>query len=197
MRLTKMFAIAMPVVMAVSAFGAAATFEIDSAHSSAQFKVKHLMISNVRGEFSKVTGTLVYDAANLAASSVEASIPVSTINTREEARDTHLKSPDFFDVAKFPTITFKSKKFASAGPGKLAVTGDLTMHGVTKEVVLAVEGVTGETKGMRGEIRMGASASTKVNRKEFGMTFGRTMEGGGLVVGEEVDITIDLELVKK
>jgi polyisoprenoid-binding protein YceI len=175
----------------------AATYEIDGAHSSAGFRVRHLMISNVRGTFSKVSGKVDFDPKNLAASKVEASVDVNTIDTSVEARDKHLKSPDFFDVAKYPSITFTSKKFASAGEGKYKVTGDLTMHGVTKEVVLDLADVTPEVKGQRGETRMGGQASTKINRKDFGLTYGALMEGGGAVIGDEVVITLDLELVKK
>ena len=175
----------------------AATYEIDSAHSSANFTVRHLMISNVRGQFSKVVGKVQFDPKNLAASSVEATIDTTTVNTREERRDNHLKSADFFDVAKYPTMTFKSKKFAAAGAGKYKVTGDLTIHGVTKEVVLDLADVTPETKGMQGETRVGGQASTKINRKDFGLTWSKTMDGGGAVVGDEVQITLDLELVKK
>ncbi len=175
----------------------AATYEIDSAHSSANFKIRHLMISNVRGAFSKVSGTVNFDPKNLAASKVDASVDVNTVNTREEKRDGHLKSPDFFDVAKFPSMSFKSKKFAAAGAGKYKVTGDLTIHGVTKEVVLDLADVTPESKGMAGEMRIGGQASTKINRKDFGLTWNKSMDGGGVVVGDEVEITLDLELVKK
>ena len=175
----------------------AATYEIDSAHSSANFKIRHLMISNVRGAFSKVSGTVNFDPKNLAASKVDATVDVNTVNTREEKRDGHLKSPDFFDVAKFPAMTFKSKKFTSAGAGKYKVTGDLTIHGVTKEVVLDLADVTPESKGMAGETRIGGQASTKINRKDFGLTWNKTMDGGGVVVGDEVEVTLDLELVKK
>ena len=175
----------------------AATYEIDSAHSSAGFKVRHLMISNVRGQFTKVSGMAEFDAKNPAVNKVEATVDVSTIDTRVEARDKHLKSPDFFDVAKYPSITFKSKKFAAAGAGKYKVTGDLTMHGVTKEVMVDLVDVSPEIKGQRGEMRIGGQGSTKINRKDYGLTYGALMEGGGAVIGEEVEITLDLELVKK
>jgi polyisoprenoid-binding protein YceI len=175
----------------------AATYEIDGSHSSAAFRVRHLMISNVRGNFSKVTGKVEFDPKNLAASKVEASVDVNTIDTAVEARDKHLKSPDFFDVAKYPSITFVSKKFTAAGEGKYKVAGDLTMHGVTKEVVLDLTDVTPEVKGPRGETRIGGQASTKINRKDFGLTYGALMEGGGAVIGDEVVITLDLELIKK
>ena len=175
----------------------AASYSIDSAHSSANFKVRHLMISNVRGQFKKVTGTVEFDPKNLAASKVEARIDANSIDTREEARDKHLKSPDFFDVAKYSELTFKSKKFAAAGPGKYKVTGDLTIHGVTREVVLDLTEVTPETKGMQGETRVGGQASTKVNRKDFGLNWNKNLDGGGVVVGDDVEITLDLELLRK
>ena len=154
------------------------------------------MISNVRGEFAKVTGTVVYDAKNLKASSVEAIIDATTINTHEPRRDDDLKSPNFFDVAKYPTLTFKSKKVEAAGAGKLRVTGDLTIHGVTKEVVLDVEGPTPEAK-MGPNIKAGASAVTTINRKDFGLVWNRVLESGGVVVGDEVKITLEIEMGRK
>ena len=175
----------------------AATYDIDPAHSTAQFKVRHLMVSNVGGEFGKVMGTIAYDQADPSKSSVEATIDATTIDTRQPQRDEHLKSPDFFDVAKFSTITFKSKKVEKAGEGKLKVTGDLTMKGVTKEVTLDVDGPYAEINGGRGEFKSGASATTKINRQDFGVSWSKTMDGGGLVVGDEVTVTIEIEMVKK
>lgn len=183
--------------IATSGLARASSWEIDGAHSSAQFSIKHLMVSNVRGEFSKVTGTLNLDDKDITKSTVEATIDVSSINTRDEKRDGHLKSPDFFDVAKFPTITFKSKKVAKAGEGKLKVTGDLTIHGVTKEVVLNVDGPAKEAKDPWGNIKSGAVATTKINRKDFGLGWNKVLETGGVAVGEEVSITIDVELQQK
>lgn len=175
---------------AVAALGA--DYKIDSSHSSAGFSVKHMMVSNVKGQFSKVTGTISYDEARPEATVVEASVDVTTINTNEPKRDAHLKSPDFFDVEKFPTMTFKSKKAAKGGRG-LLLTGDLTMHGVTKEVTLDVE-VSPEVKGMRpGVLVRGANATAKLSRKEFGLNWNRAIEAGGVVVGDEVLITIDIE----
>lgn len=169
-----------------------ADYRIDSAHSGASFSVKHMMVSNVKGQFSKVAGTISYDEKNPTAISVEATIDVTTINTNEPKRDAHLKSADFFDVEKFPTMTFKSKKAVKGGRG-LLLTGDLTMHGVTKEVTLDVE-VSPEMKGMRpGVLVRGANATTKVNRKDFGLNWNRAIEAGGVVVGEEVSISIDVE----
>jgi polyisoprenoid-binding protein YceI len=175
---------------------AQSTYDIDTAHSAAQFSVRHLMISNVKGEFTKVTGTVVYDPANPAASMVEATIDANTINTREPKRDAHLRSPDFFDTAKFPTLTFKSKQVWKSG-NTLQVKGDLTLHGVTREVVLGVEGPTHEQKDPWGNLRIGANASTKINRKDFGLTWNQMLETGGVMVGDDVAITIDLEAVKR
>ncbi|MGC4114112.1 MAG: YceI family protein [Myxococcales bacterium] len=183
--------------LAVPVLAQASSFEIDSSHSSAQFSVKHLMVSNVRGEFTKVSGTLELDEKDPTRSTVEASIDASSISTRDEKRDAHLKSADFFDVAKHPTITFKSKTVQRAGKGRLNVIGDLTMHGATREVVLAVEGPTAEVKDPWGNVKRGASATTRINRKDFGLAWNAALETGGVVVGEEVAITLDLELVKK
>lgn len=181
------------VLFSVAAVAQAVQYEIDPVHSSAQFSVRHLMVSNVRGEFAKVTGTVVHDPKNPQASSVEAIIDATSINTHETKRDDHLKSPDFLDVAKFPTLTFKSTKVEPAGEGKLRVTGNLTIHGVTREAVLEVEGPSPEVK-MGPAIRSGASATTTINRKDFGLTWNRLVEGGGVVVGDEVKITLEIEM---
>jgi polyisoprenoid-binding protein YceI len=173
------------------------TYKIDPAHSVADFKVRHLMVSNVRGEFSGVSGTVQFDDANPANSKVEASIDVNTIQTREAQRDTHLKSADFFDVEKFPHITFVSKKVVKTGDEEHKVTGDLTIHGVTKEVVLDVEGPTPEVKDPWGGVRTGASAKTKINRKDFGLVWNVALETGGVLVGEDVQIHLDLELTRQ
>jgi polyisoprenoid-binding protein YceI len=172
------------------------TYQIDPAHSAAHFSVRHMMISNVRGEFTKVSGTVQYDAANPANSSVEALIETASINTCEPQRDTHLKSADFFDVEKFPEIAFRSKSVA-AGDGELQVKGDLTIHGVTREVALTVEGPTPEAKDPWGNQRIGASATTKINRKDFGLGWNVVLEAGGVLVGEEIKISIDLEAVRQ
>lgn len=171
-------------------------YEIDSSHSSAQFSVRHMMVSNTKGEFSRLTGTIAYDPGNLAATKVAAVIDVSTINTREPKRDAHLKSADFFDVAKFPTMTFASKSAWREG-GKIKLKGDLTMHGVTREVVLDVEGPSPEVKDPQGGARIGASATTKINRRDFGLTYNKLLETGGAIVGDEVTITIDIEAIRK
>jgi polyisoprenoid-binding protein YceI len=175
----------------------AANYSIDSAHSAAQFKVRHLMVSNVRGDFSKLAGKLEFDPKNPANSKVEATIDVSTVNTREPDRDKHLKSADFFDADKFPQMIFKSKKFTPAGANSYNVLGDLTIRGVTREVTFTVDGVTPETKGMMGETRIGAQVSGKVNRKDFGVSWNKALDAGGVAVGDEVEITLDIEAIRK
>jgi polyisoprenoid-binding protein YceI len=171
-------------------------YKIDSTHSSAQFSVTHMMISKVNGEFQKVSGTVYMDPEKPENDKIEATIDTTTISTRDEKRDGHLKSPDFFDVAKFPELTFKSTG-ASMENGKLMVHGDLTLHGVTKPVTLAVEGPSAEIKDPQGNLRVGASATTKINRKDFGLMWSKTIDGGGMVVGDDVNINIDVELVRK
>jgi polyisoprenoid-binding protein YceI len=189
---TRLFALTL-----LLALGAAAQPEpwlIDGAHSAAGFSVRHFGVSTVRGTFTKITGTILIDDKNMAHSSVDVSIDTSTVNTQNEARDKHLKSADFFDVEKFPAMTFKSKKVEAAGAGRLRVTGDFTLHGVTKEIVLDVEGPTPPFNMGRG-IKRGASASTRINRRDFGLVWGQLVEGVA-VVGDEISITIDLELNK-
>jgi polyisoprenoid-binding protein YceI len=175
----------------------ASTWQIDPAHSSAQFAVRHMMISTVRGTLGKVTGVVNLDEADLTKSSVDASVDATTIDTREPKRDGHLKSPDFFDVAKYPTIAFKSKQVAKVSDTKFQVTGDLTIHGVTKEVVLAVEGLPKAFKDPMGNMRLGGVATTKLNRKDFGIQWNKTLDSGGLMVSDDVDVTIDVELTAK
>jgi polyisoprenoid-binding protein YceI len=153
------------------------------------------MVSNVRGEFSKVTGKVVFDPAAPENAKVEAHIDATTVNTRDEQRDTHLKSADFLDVEKFPEITFVSKKIAGSD-GEWKVTGDLTIHGVTKEVTLEVEGPSPEVKDPWGNVKTGASATTKISRKDFGMEFNMALEMGGVMVGDEISITLELELLR-
>jgi len=174
----------------------AATFQIDPAHTSAEFAVRHLMVSKVRGQLGKVTGTVDVDEADPTKSSVEATIDVTGINTREPKRDEHLKSPDFFDVTKYPTITFKSKKITKLADGRFQMTGDLTIHGVTKEVALDVEGSPIPFKDPMGHMKLGGSATTRLNRKDFGILWNKSLDGGGVVVSDDVDVTIDIELVK-
>jgi len=185
-------------VAAFSLPAGAATSEwkIDPAHSSAQFAVRHMAISTVRGAFSKVTGIVALDDKDIAKSTVDVSIDVTTVDTREPARDNDLRSDHFFDVAHFPTMTFKSKKVEQVAPGKLKVTGDLTIHGVTKEVVLDVDGPTAPVKDPWGNQRVAVNATTKINRQDYGVKWNATMDNGGVVVGDDVNITIDAELVR-
>lgn len=184
------------VTLTLPTLGRASTWDIDPAHTSAQFAVRHLMVSTVRGEFGKVSGVVNLDENDLSKSSVEASIDATSLNTRVEKRDEHLKSPDFLDVAKYPTITFKSKKVEKAGDGKFKVTGDLTIRGVTKEAVLEVEGSPTPFKDPLGSMRVGGVATTKINRKDFGVQWNGALETGGVVVGDAVAITIDVELTQ-
>jgi len=174
----------------------AQTYTIDSAHSAAQFSVKHLMVSNVRGEFTKMTGTVTWDDANPAKISIDTTIDANTISTREPKRDEHLRSADFFGTAKYPTMNFKSTKAWKSG-GKWLVAGNLTLHGVTKPVTLTLDGPTPEVKDPWGMMRRGASATTTINRKDFCLTWNKALETGGLMVGEEVQITLDIESARK
>lgn len=183
--------------MALQASAATTTWKIDPLHTAAQFAVKHMMISTVRGEFKGVNGTVNWDDQDVTKSSVDVTIDTKTVNTGEEKRDQDLKSANFFEVEKYPTMTFKSKKVESAGAGKLKITGDLTMHGVTKEVVLDVEGPSAAVKDPWGNTRSAASATAKVNRQDFGVKWNANMDGGGVVVGDTVTITIDLEMTKQ
>jgi polyisoprenoid-binding protein YceI len=165
------------------------TWQLDPAHTSAQFSVRHLGVSTVRGAFTKVSGTVQWDAANPAKSSLQATI--DAVDTRVEARDNDLRSANFLDVQKYPTITFQSKKVEPAGAGALKITGDLTIHGVTKEVVLDVDGPTAAIKDPWGKTRMGASASTRIDRKDFGVN------GLPAVVGDVINITLDIEMTRQ
>lgn len=174
-----------------------ASYQIDSRHAGAHFKVRHMMISNVKGEFSGVTGSVEFDPANPSASRVEATIDAASVSTREAQRDRHLKSTDFFDVRRYPTITFRSTSVVSTGDDSYSVTGDLTIRDVTRTVTLQVEAVTPEIKDPDGFLRRGAHARTRIERKDFGLTWNAVLESGGFVVGDEVGITIDVELVRK
>ena len=175
---------------------AVSTWKIDPAHSVAEFKVKHMMISNVKGQFAKISGVLNLNDADITQSRVEATIDTASINTRDEQRDTHLKSADFFHVEKHPTLAFKSTKITKTGKGELEVSGDLTIRGVTKNVVFTVEGPTTPAKDPWGNMRVGLSATTKINRKDFGLIWNAALETGGILVGDEVTITLDVELIK-
>ena len=175
----------------------ASTWVIDPDHTTAQFKVKHLMISNVKGAFEKVSGTLNLDDQDITKSRVDVVIGIASINTNIKKRDDHLRSPDFFDAAKFPTMTFVSTKVEKAGENRLKVTGNLTIKGITRAVVLDVDGLTPEIKDPWGNGRRGASATTTINRKEFGVLWNKSMDNGGVVVAEEVGIQLEVEFVKK
>jgi len=172
------------------------TWNIDPVHSVAEFKVKHMMISNVKGQFPKVTGALTLDESDRANSQVEASIEAASIETRDAQRDAHLRSADFFDVEKFPTLSFKSTGIKLVRDGELAVEGNLTIRGVTRKVVFSVEGPTPPTKDPWGNTRVAVSATTKINRKDFGLSWNAALETGGILVGDEVTITLDVQFVK-
>jgi polyisoprenoid-binding protein YceI len=174
----------------------ATTWNIDPAHSAAEFKVKHMMISNVKGSFSGLSGVLSEHASDATLSSVQAAIPVATINTGDAQRDGHLKSADFFDAEKFPTLNFKSSKVVRKGEAEYEVTGDLTIRGVTKPVTFAVEGPSAPGKDPWGNTRIGLSATAKINRKDFGLTWNAALETGGFLVGDDVSITLDVQFIK-
>jgi polyisoprenoid-binding protein YceI len=179
-----------------STASSAATYEIDPAHSSASFKVRHMMIANVKGSFNKLEGSVVFDARNPEAARIDARIDAASIDTREPQRDAHLRSADFLDVENYPQLTFRSKSVKSIGENEYELTGDLTIRGVTREVKLQVES-TPEVKDPWGNLRVGATATTVINRKDFGLTWNTALETGGVLVGDRVDITLDLEFVKK
>ena len=172
------------------------TWKLDPAHSHAEFKVKHMMISNVKGSFSSLSGTLTEHATDATLSSVEATIDIATISTGDAQRDTHLKSADFFDVEKYPAMTFKSTQVKPNGDSGYDVTGDLTMHGVTRQQTFAVEGPTPPTKDPWGNTRIGLSATAKINRKDYGLNWNAALEAGGVLVGETVSVTLEVQFVK-
>ena len=183
------------IVLLTASLAQASTWNADLAHSNVGFKVRHMMVSNVRGSFDKFDATVSYDEKDVTRSSVSVTIEAASINTGVEQRDTHLKSPDFFDAAKFPQLTFISKRIEKSGEG-LKIVGDLTMHGVTKEVTLDVTELNPPVTDPWGSVRMGASASTRLNRTDYGLLWNKAIEAGGVVVGEMVDIMIEVELVK-
>jgi polyisoprenoid-binding protein YceI len=183
--------------LSLPAAAATSTWQIDPAHSAAQFAVKHLAISTVRGAFTSVKGTVQFDDKDITKSSVDVTIEVNSVDTRQPDRDKDLRSDHFFDAEHFPTITFKSKRVEQLSPGKLKITGDLTIHGITKEVVLDVDGPTAPVKDPWGNQRMAINAATKINRQDFGVKWNATMDNGGVVVGDEVSITIDAEMIPK
>ena len=188
--------IAVLVVLTFPALASATTWNIDPDHSSVGFKVKHLMVSNVKGTFEIQTGVVEINDKDITQSKVEVTIDTNSVSTNVQKRDDHLRNADFLDVAKYPTITFVSKKVAKAKNGALKVTGDLTLHGVTKEVVLDVEQISKESKDPWGNLRCGTSASTKINRKDFGLQWNKSLETGGVLVGEEITISLEIEMIK-
>lgn len=175
---------------------ATSTWSIDPVHSVAEFKVKHMMISNVKGQFTGVEGTLTFNEADLTNSRVTATIDASSITTRDAQRDAHLQSADFLDVAQFPKLEFRSTAVRSKGEGLLEIEGILTIHGVSRDVTFKVEGPTPEAKDPWGHTRIGLSAQTKISRKDYGLVWNTTLETGGVLVGDEVAITLDVQFVK-
>jgi len=190
-------ATALAAVVSLPAAAATSTWQIDPNHSSAQFAVRHLGLSTVRGAFTKVSGTIQFDDKDIAKSSVDVTIDAASVDTRVEGRDKDLRSDHLFEVENYPTLTFKSTKVEQVEVGKLRVTGDLTIHGVTKQVVLDVEGPTAAVKDPWGNQRAAANATTKINRQDFGVKWNAKMDNGGWVVGDDVAITIDVEMVQK
>ena len=186
------------VAVAIPAAAAAqtASWTIDAGHSAATFSVRHMVIANVKGEFNGPVGTATFDPKALSTLRIEATIDARTVNTRNADRDKDLRSDLFFDVAKYPRITFKSRSVTVEGPGKLKVLGELTIRGVTKPVTLAVDGPTPEIKDIWGSRRIGATATTTIDRRDFGLVYNRVLEGGGAVVGDQVSISLDIELTR-
>lgn len=172
------------------------TYQIDPQHTAAQFKVRHMMISYVRGQFSGISGSVVFNPANLEASRIEARIDAATVDTHLPTRDEHLKSFDFLDVTRYPAISFQSTKIVSSGDNCCDVTGDLTIRNVTREITLQVRALTPEIKDPEGRLRRGAAATARIQRKDFELTWNAVLESGGFLVGDEVDITIDVELIR-
>jgi polyisoprenoid-binding protein YceI len=181
----------------IPASASATTWELDTAHSGVEFSVRHMMVSTVKGRFEKIKGTVELDDKDVTKSTVEVSIDLGSVNTNEPKRDGHLKSPDFFDVAKFPTATFKSTKVQKAGKNKLKVTGDLSLHGVTKPVVLEVEGPTDAFKTPFGTTVRGVHAMGKIDRKDFEIGWNKVLDNGGVMVGNEVSLELNAELTEK
>ncbi len=189
--------VALVLVIAAPLAASADTWQIDPVHTTVGFTVRHMTISSVRGQFDKVAGAITANGADPASVSIEATIDTASIDTRSSDRDADLKSTNFLDVAKYPTMTFKSKKIEAAGPGRWNVVGDLTLHGVTREVKLAVEGPADPIKDPWGNTRAGASVTTTISRKAFGLTWNKMIEAGGAVVGDQVSVSIDVEAVKQ
>ena len=189
--------VAAVVTLGLPAFALADLWQIDQDHSNVGFKVRHMMVSNVKGDFGKFAGSVDIDNKDVTKSKVSVAIETASVNTGVTKRDDHLKSADFFEVAKFPTMTFVSKKVVKAGKDKLKVTGALTLHGVTRDVVLDVEGLSSAAKDPWGNLRRGASASTRISRKDFGLVWNAALETGGVAVADEVLISLEIEMIKK
>jgi len=183
--------------LAIPVFSYGATWQIDPDHSSIQFKVRHLTVSNVKGDFGKAKGVVTLDDKDITQLKVELIIDASSVNTNHVKRDEHLRGPDFFDVAKYPTLTFVSKRVIQTDANRLKVIGDLTIRGVAREITIDVEGPTPEVKDPGGNFRRGATGTARINRKDFGMAWNRVLDTGGLVVSDEVDIYVEVELIKK
>lgn len=173
------------------------TYKLDPVHSTVGFSVKHMMIAKVHGTFEKMSGQLVFDKNDPAKATAEATIQAASINTREPQRDAHLRSPDFFDVEKFPVLTFKSKSVSKSPEGELKVIGELIIKGISRQVTLDVEGPTDEIKDPYGNLKIGLSATGRIKRKEFGLTWNAALEAGGVLVGDDVTIALDLQFVKE
>ncbi|MBF0458449.1 MAG: YceI family protein [Nitrospirae bacterium] len=195
--ITHLWLFIMAVVFLIPSIVSAANWEIDPEHTNIGFSVRHMMVSNVKGLFDHFKGTAVIDGADMSKSTFSATIETSSIDTRITKRDTHLKSADFFDVTKYPNMTFVSKKVIPEGKDHMKVIGDLTIKGITKEVTLKVDGPSAPVKDPSGNIRRGASATAKVNRKDFGLTWNKALETGGVLVGDEVTINLEVEMIKK
>lgn len=191
----KLLTTSLMLLLAPAAF--ADTYTVDATHTSVSFKVRHMMVSYTKGKFTKFEGTLNLDDKAPEKSEINVTIDASSVNTELKDRDEHLRSPEFFDTAKYPNITFKSKKVKVVNPHEWKVTGDITIRGVTKEVVLNVSDIGKDVKDPWGNVRRGAVASTKVNRKDFGLQWNKTLEAGGVAVGDDVLIDLDIELIKK
>ncbi|MDD2541225.1 MAG: YceI family protein [Desulfuromonadaceae bacterium] len=189
-------AVAVCMMLAVPTLSLATSWNIDPDHSNVAFRVKHLMVSNVRGNFEKFAGNVEINDKDITKSKVKVTIDTNSISTNVQKRDEHLRSADFFDVANYPTMTFISKKMVKSGSSALKVTGDLTIHGITKEVVLNVEPLSKESKDPWGNIRRGTSAETRINRKDFGLVWNKAVETGGVLVGDEITISLDIEMIK-
>ncbi|MEI7451435.1 MAG: YceI family protein [Desulfomonile sp.] len=185
------------IAIAIPIASSASSWIIDPDHSNAGFTIRHMMVGNVQGCFQKMSGTVEINDQDITKSSVDVSIDAGSIYTKVEKRDEHLRSADFFDVAKYPTITFVSKKVEKSGEDRLEVTGDLNLHGVTRQIVLDVKGPTNEIRDLLGHMRRGASAVTQINRTDFGINWNKTLEAGGVAVGEEVMIGLEIEMIRK